>query len=116
QRHAVETGGIGKARLITEKAWAAASRRQLDGTEAWIPVASDAALVGLIAGRSWSGDRYALRPHDLLDLQALMSTAGFGLAQLMERAEELGMARTTKLDRKSVVQGKGVVQGGGDKD
>lgn len=90
-------GGSAKARVITEKVWAAASRRQLDGTEAWIPVASDAALVGLIAGRSWSGDRYALRPHDLLDLQALMSTAGFGLAQLMERAEELGMARTTKL-------------------
>src|SRR5690606_22273410 len=58
---------------ITGKVWAAAVRGDLEGVPVWLPDPLDAALVGLIAARSWSGDRYRLRPHDLLDLEALMA-------------------------------------------
>lgn len=86
-----------KAERITRQVWAAAERRELDGTEVRIPTAADSALVGLIAGRSWSGDRYQLRPHDLLDLKALFSSGTLDRDGLMRRAGELDMTRTARL-------------------
>lgn len=82
---------------ITEAVWAAATPAELVGAAVRLPQPVDAALVGLIAARSWSGDRYRLRPHDLLDLEALMTRGSFGLAALHERSAELGLAGTTRL-------------------
>lgn len=86
----------GKGEAITQRVWAAASKSELDDAEVWLPAPVDSALVGLIAGRSWSGDRYELRPHDLLDLQALMQAGSLDHGQLLARAQQHGMVRTTR--------------------
>ncbi len=86
-----------KAEEITRQVWSAAEERELDGTKVLIPAAADSALVGLIAGRSWSGDRYEIRPHDPLDLQTLYESGGLDSDHLLRRARELGMERTARL-------------------
>src|SRR5690606_10580395 len=82
---------------VTEMVWSAADFAQLDEVPVRLLKPIDAALVGLIAARSWSGDRYRLRPHDLLDLEALMAHGGFDREALLERAASLGLTATTRL-------------------
>ncbi len=84
------------AERITAAVWDAAVTIQLAGASVKAPAFVDSALVGLIASRSWSGDRHELRAHDYLDLAALMEAGAIGREQLLERARELGMARTTR--------------------
>jgi hypothetical protein len=83
--------------VLTDRVWDAARTLDLGGVPAFEPAPIDSALVGLIAGRSWSGDRYALKPHDFLDLQILMRYGGFGREDMVSRARTLGLAATTKL-------------------
>lgn len=87
----------GKGEAVTQRVWSASKPATLDGVPVAVPAPLDAALVGLIAARSWSGDRHRLRPHDLLDLDSLMAAGQFGREQLMARASELGLAATTRL-------------------
>lgn len=82
------------AERITAAVWEASEPVTLAGVEVRAPSHVDSALVGLVAARSWSGDRHELRPHDFLDLAALMAAGGFGVPELLARAGELGMART----------------------
>lgn len=87
----------GKGETLTRKVWEAAQRAELGGVPIYVPAAVDSALIGLIAARSWSGDRHVLRPHDFLDLEALMRLGGFGRDELLGRAADLGLTATTKL-------------------
>ena len=87
----------GKAEAITKRVWKAASEAEFGAVKVWLPAPVDSALIGLIVGRSWSGDRYALRPHDLLDLELLMKVGGLSHEQLLQRARQHGVVRTTKL-------------------
>src|SRR5690606_40932367 len=82
------------AERITAAVWDGSEPVTLAGVEVRAPSHVDSALVGLVAARSWSGDRHELRPHDFLDLAALMAAGGFGVPGLLARAGELGMART----------------------
>lgn len=82
---------------ITAMVWNEARTATLGGVTVLLPDPVDATLIGLIAARSWSGDRYRLRPHDLLDLEALMAFGKFGERRLLERAHEVGLSATTRL-------------------
>lgn len=86
-----------KGEALTSSVWEHALRRELQGIPVYVPSPIDAALVGLITARSWSGDRHALRPHDPLDLDMLMRHGGFGQQALLTRARELGLLATTRL-------------------
>jgi len=86
-----------KGEVLTRRVWEGATVGRLDGAEVYLPAPVDSALVGLIAARSWSGDRYSLRPHDLLDLDMLMRHGAFGKPELLARAADLGIVATTKL-------------------
>lgn len=79
---------------ISRAVWAAARRASLEGVTVMLPRDDDAALVGLVLNRYWSGDRYELRATDYLDLARL--AADGGLDGLMRRAAELGCTRTLK--------------------
>lgn len=83
--------------ILTRRVWEASETVELGGVPVYVPAAIDSALVGLITARSWSGDRHAVRPHDLLDLDVLMRRGGFGRAELLARAGELGLTATTTL-------------------
>lgn len=86
-----------KSEAMTSKVWAAAQPLRLIDAEVLAPSFVDSVLVGLVAGRSWSGDRYVLRPHDLLDMKYLMQRGSLDQPVLFTRAEELGMVKTTRL-------------------
>jgi hypothetical protein len=86
---------------ITSALWAASEERAWEGTTVRVPSAVDAALIGLILQRCWSGDRWQVRPRDVVDLQVLAERAGVTRAALEARARELGCTRTVAafLDR-----------------
>ena len=86
-----------KSEELTTRVWAAAQPLRLLDAEAFAPSFTDSLLVGLIAGRSWSGDRYVLRPHDVLDMKYLMQRGQVDKEALLERAAELRMVRTARL-------------------
>ncbi|HZJ09038.1 MAG TPA: lasso peptide biosynthesis B2 protein [Trueperaceae bacterium] len=88
---------VEKGEAITEVLWATSTASDLAGASVRLPAPVDAALIGLITARSWSGDRYDLRPHDLLDLAALMKLGNFGPEELLVRAGELDVTMTTRL-------------------
>ncbi len=99
-RHLVH-GGVAvvaerKKLRITQAVWEASRPAVVGGVPVRVPSHLDSALVGLVTSRSWSDDAHLLRPHDYLDLQALMRAGGFGPAELMRRARELGAAATLR--------------------
>ncbi|HZX00257.1 MAG TPA: nucleotidyltransferase family protein, partial [Trueperaceae bacterium] len=73
-----------KGERLTRSVWERATASEFEGATVYLPAHIDSALVGLIAARSWSGDRHALRPHDPLDLDMLMRRGGFGRVELRE--------------------------------
>ncbi|HEX7040346.1 MAG TPA: lasso peptide biosynthesis B2 protein [Trueperaceae bacterium] len=99
-RHLVHGGvavvGERKRLRITQAVWAASRPAVVGGVPVRVPSFVDSALVGLVTSRSWSDDAHALRPHDYLDLEALMRAGGFGPAELLRRARELGAAATLR--------------------
>ena len=99
-RHLVHGGvavvGRKKKARITDAVWEASQSVTVGGLEVRAPSYVDSALVGLVTSRSWSDDAHRLRPHDYLDLQALMRAGGFGHAELERRARELGAVATLR--------------------
>src|SRR5690606_22166076 len=86
-----------KSEDLTARVWSAAQPLRLLDAEAFAPSFADSLLVGLMAGRSWSGDRYVLRPHDVLDMKYLMQRGAIDKEALMERAAELRLVKTARL-------------------
>lgn len=99
-RHLVHGGvavvGERKKQRITQAVWDSSRPAELGGVSVRVPAFVDSALVGLVTARSWSDDAHVLRPHDYLDLEALMRAGGFGYAELARRARELGAAATLR--------------------
>jgi hypothetical protein len=54
-------------------------------------------LIGIVLQRCWGGDRWHLKPHDVLDVRALMERHAIALDALAARAETLGATRTLAL-------------------
>lgn len=88
--------GQRKKRRITEAVWEASREAEVGGVPVRVPSFVDSALVGLVTSRSWSDDAHELRPHDYLDLEALMRAGGFGRPELERRAAELGAGATLR--------------------
>lgn len=86
-----------KGEILTRTVWDAASLAEFEGVPVYLPAPVDSALVGLIAARSWSGDRHALRPHDPLDLDMLLRHGNLDRSALVARARELGLSATARL-------------------
>ena len=81
---------------LTRSLWEASMPREWRGTQVRLPAAPDAVLMGLVLDRC-VGDRWrGFKPHDALDLAALMQR-GLTLEQVRRRARELGISRTTEL-------------------
>src|SRR5690606_40386399 len=97
-RHLVHGGvavvGERKKQRITQAVWDSSRPAELGGVSVRVPAFVDSALVGLVTARSWSDDAHVLRPHDYLDLEALMRAGGFGYAELARRDRDLGAAST----------------------
>ena len=81
---------------ITRALWEASEERAWGepATTVRIPSAVDSALVGIVLQRCWGGDRWRLRPRDLVDLRVLAERAGVTRAAIEARARELGCSRT----------------------
>lgn len=80
-------------RRVTEAVWARAEPREWEGARLHVPAPVDALLVGLVLQRCW-GDRWQLKPHDVLDVRVLTARLGITREALHERARELRMERT----------------------
>jgi hypothetical protein len=93
RRHRGPGGDDAPAR-ITRALWAASEERAWAGTTVRVPAPVDAALVGVVLQRCWGGDRWQVRPRDLLDLRLLAERAGVTRVALEARARELGCERT----------------------
>lgn len=84
-------------RRITEAVWARSRVREWEGVPIREMDAVDALLVGLVLQRCWGGERWHLKPHDVLDSGVLFERCGIGRDRLWERARELGAARTLRI-------------------
>ncbi|HEY9449658.1 MAG TPA: nucleotidyltransferase family protein, partial [Gemmatimonadaceae bacterium] len=62
-------------RRVTGAVWALSEPLEWEGTRIRVPSPVDAALVGLVLQRCW-GDRWHLKPHDVLDLRSLSERLG----------------------------------------
>ena len=81
---------------LTRAVWEASVARDWAGTLVRVPDHPDALIMGLVLDRC-VGDRWrGFKPHDALDLAALMQR-GLTLEQVRRRARELGISRTTEL-------------------
>ena len=81
---------------LTRSLWEASMPREWRGTQVRLPAAPDAVLMGLVLDRC-VGDRWrGFKPHDALDLAALMER-GLTLDHVRQRARQLGIGRTTEL-------------------
>jgi hypothetical protein len=78
---------------ITEAIWQRAGARAWEGTVVHVPDPTDAFLL-LVLHRAWGAERWRLKPHDVLDLRALMDRAGVTIEAVQARAAELGCSRT----------------------
>ncbi|HYR12219.1 MAG TPA: lasso peptide biosynthesis B2 protein [Longimicrobium sp.] len=93
------TPGLRLKRRVTDAVWARARERDWEGVRVWEMDPVDALLVGLVLGRAWGADGWAVKAHDAVDWRLLREQAGTGDAQLERRARELGCARTLQLFR-----------------
>jgi hypothetical protein len=78
---------------ITRAVWDASEAREWEGIRVRHPSAVDALLVGMVLQRCWSGDGWAVKPHDGLDFR-LLTRHGVTRTELEARAEELRCRRT----------------------
>jgi hypothetical protein len=85
-----------RRRSITEAIWQRAHERAWEGTVVHVPDPTDAFLL-LVLHRAWGAERWRLKPHDVLDVRALMERAGVTLEAVRARAAELGCSRTLGL-------------------
>jgi hypothetical protein len=83
-------------RRITEAVWARSRERHWEGVVVREPDPVDALLI-LMLQRCWGGDRWRLKPHDVLDVRVLQTRAGVSHEMLLTRARELGCERTLAL-------------------
>jgi hypothetical protein len=86
----------GVQRRVTEAVWARAEPREWEGVRIHLPAPVDALLVGLVLQRCW-GDRWQLKPHDLLDFRFLTERLGVTREEVLERARELHVERTLSI-------------------
>lgn len=83
----------GVQRRVTDAVWARAEPREWEGVRIYLPAPVDALLVGLVLQRCW-GDRWQLKPHDLLDFRFITERLGVTRDELSDRARELRVERT----------------------
>jgi len=83
-------------RRITEAIWQRSREVAWTGTVVRVPDPVDALLI-LMLQRSWGSERWRFKPHDVLDVRALMERAGVTREAAHERARELGCLRTLEL-------------------
>ena len=81
-------------RRITAAVWANSVEREWEGVRIRELASVDALLVGLILQRCWGGDRWRLKPCDVLDFRLLAERRGVTPEALHARARELGCTRT----------------------
>jgi len=109
--HAVRVGGATQAdvhrwilhsptpwnavqRRITAAVWERSVEREWEGIRVREPDPVDALLVALILQRCWGGDRWGLKPCDILDFRYLVERRGVTREALWARARELRCTRT----------------------
>lgn len=85
---------VSQQERITAQALAASRPQRWGGVTIATLAPVDSLLVGLVLNRCWSGDGWALRPHDYLDFQLLQARFKLTRTALEQRAAELGCRRT----------------------
>lgn len=84
-----------RQRRITDQVWRNVERVPWQGTDLGLLDPADAALVGIVLARMWSGgDDLQLKATDYLDLRALGARHGLDLQRLRLRARSLGCEQT----------------------
>ena len=79
---------------VTAALWADSEERSWAGTSVRVPSAVDAVLVGIVLDRSWSPDRWTVRPRDVVDIGFLTRHGGVTRAAIDARARAFRCTRT----------------------
>jgi hypothetical protein len=82
---------------VTSAVWQRARTTAWEGTMVTHPDPVDAIVVGIVLNRCWGSDDWALKPRDYADVQTIAARFGVERDDVVERARELGVARTLDL-------------------
>ena len=82
---------------LTEAAVQAAREAEWAGARIMTPSPIDAVVFGLALNRSWSADRWHVKPRDYCDLEALRQRYQLHRDAIVERARELGVQHTVEI-------------------
>lgn len=93
------TPGLRLKREVTRAVWERARERYWQGMKVWEMDPADALLVGVVLGRAWGADGWAVKPYDAVDWRMLRDAYAVDAGAVEARARELGCARTLHIFR-----------------
>jgi hypothetical protein len=80
------------AQRLTNEMWASSSQITWEGCQVALPLAEDAALMGVVLSRMWD-EAPGIKPHDVLDFAALSEKWGLSRESLVSRAKHFGLEK-----------------------
>ena len=88
-------------RRLTDAILASSDAVAWEGAHLRVPQPVDAVVFGLALNRCWGSDAWRIKPRDYADMEALAQRFGVTRRAVLDRAAELGVARTVTvyLDR-----------------